>query len=226
MKATQLTAANRQYKWALDSWTEARTMWNTTVDRLKRNVLDYDQATCDLRDHNVIRGQWSTFLASQSLEQPFDFVSRSWTTFLLHANRVFSKLEQGSKGGACAHWYGQIKRQRRQDSLLSYVHHARNAGEHGNLAISVHDVIISGFQPRVALTFTQQSLATGGPSSGITFVPPFIRLLPVVDRSVRYEPPVEHLGRTFVPTFENVGDAMSNYLSALLKEARSRVSAP
>lgn len=51
--------------------------------------------------------------------------------FLVAANRVFSKLEQGAKtNGTSKGWFGRKKHDRRTDPALRYVHHARNADEH------------------------------------------------------------------------------------------------
>lgn len=45
---------------------------------------------------------------------------------------MYSKLEQGSKcNGKAAAWFGRAKKARKDDQLLSYMHHARNSEEHG-----------------------------------------------------------------------------------------------
>lgn len=60
-----------------------------------------------------------------------DFRS-DWTDFLLASNAVYSSLEQGSKENPQSRqWFGQLKRERREDPLLRYLHQARNADEHG-----------------------------------------------------------------------------------------------
>jgi hypothetical protein len=56
----------------------------------------------------------------------------SWSDLLLAGNAIFSKLEQGSKvTGTAVGWFGRVKKTRKDDPLLSYMHHARNAEEHG-----------------------------------------------------------------------------------------------
>jgi hypothetical protein len=48
------------------------------------------------------------------------------------AGGIYAKLEQGSRtNGRSRAWYGRIKNVRKNDELLSYLHHARNSEEHG-----------------------------------------------------------------------------------------------
>lgn len=55
-----------------------------------------------------------------------------WTEFLLALNAAFSKLEKGARGcGKSEAWINRHKNTRRKDPLLSYLHQARNADEHG-----------------------------------------------------------------------------------------------
>jgi hypothetical protein len=68
------------------------------------------------------------------LEKPKNFseAASAWFEFLLAANRIYSKLERGAKGnGRSMAWFGRMKHARKNDELLSYLHHARNAEEHG-----------------------------------------------------------------------------------------------
>ena len=56
----------------------------------------------------------------------------AWTDFLAAASTIYSKLEQGSKSHPSSlGWFGRMKRERKVDPLLSYIHHARNSDEHG-----------------------------------------------------------------------------------------------
>src|SRR4051812_42662853 len=59
-------------------------------------------------------------------------MEESWAHFLTMANRVYVKLEQGSKiSGPSKGWFGRKKHERRSDPLLAYVKNARDADEHG-----------------------------------------------------------------------------------------------
>lgn len=56
----------------------------------------------------------------------------AWSDLLSAASRIYSKLEQGSKiNGKAKAWFGRRKSERKNDPLLSYIHHARNSDEHG-----------------------------------------------------------------------------------------------
>jgi hypothetical protein len=63
---------------------------------------------------------------------PFAVTAAAWTDFLLAASVIYSKLGRGSRGhGTSEAWFGRLKHERKTDQLLSYIHHARNADEHG-----------------------------------------------------------------------------------------------
>jgi hypothetical protein len=56
----------------------------------------------------------------------------AWSDFLLAASGIYSKLQEGAKGcGISDGWFGRKKHERKNDELLRYLHHARNADEHG-----------------------------------------------------------------------------------------------
>jgi len=73
-------------------------------------------------------------LAVARLEQAQNIkdTETAWSDFLMAAGSIYSKFEQASKrNGVAAAWYGRVKHERKTDTLLSYIHHARNADEHG-----------------------------------------------------------------------------------------------
>ena len=56
----------------------------------------------------------------------------AWSDFLTAAATIYNKLKEGAQtSGSSIGWYGRIKKDRKSDPLLSYVHHARNCDEHG-----------------------------------------------------------------------------------------------
>ena len=62
----------------------------------------------------------------------FEEFSTAWSAFLHNANRIYTKLEAGSKLNAKSRqWFGQMKRERKANSLLQYIRQARNSDEHG-----------------------------------------------------------------------------------------------
>jgi len=56
---------------------------------------------------------------------------KAWSDFLVYANRVYGKLEQGAKKGPGATWFDAVKKERLEDPVLDYIHEARNADDHG-----------------------------------------------------------------------------------------------
>jgi hypothetical protein len=78
----------------------------------------------------------------KDLESSKDYESarRHWYDFLICSNAVFSILEQGSKGAnKSEYWYGKKKYERKNDPLLRYIHHARNAEEHNVASVTELD---------------------------------------------------------------------------------------
>jgi hypothetical protein len=58
----------------------------------------------------------------------FAKIEDAWAAFLVAADRVYTKLEQGSKiSDNSKSWWGKKVHERRTDRLLCYVWHARNA---------------------------------------------------------------------------------------------------
>lgn len=71
-------------------------------------------------------------VAALQVADTFDAVEAAWTDFLISAATIYSKLEQGAKiNGKSNAWFGRVKKVRKDDQLLSYMHHARNSDEHG-----------------------------------------------------------------------------------------------
>ncbi|MBA3729484.1 MAG: hypothetical protein H0W92_01555, partial [Sphingomonas sp.] len=67
----------------------------------------------------------------KAAEEWGDFES-AWTRLIVSLNTVYSILEQSVKGYPKSYaWFGAEKHNRRVDEVLSYLHHARNANEHG-----------------------------------------------------------------------------------------------
>jgi hypothetical protein len=64
----------------------------------------------------------------------------AWSDLLVASTRVYSKLQQGAKSiGKSNAWFGQKADERKNDALLTYIHHARNADEHGIKPITRHN---------------------------------------------------------------------------------------
>jgi hypothetical protein len=144
------------------------------------------------------KGHFASMLAAKSYAE----FQGPWSDFLLAANRVYTKLEQGAKtDGKSVGWFGRMKHERRNDSLLRYIHHARNADEHGIEPITEHQrgglEIKTGGQLHVkALTIDggQIALEYTGDDPNISIVPDRAKLISVVDHGDTYPPPTSHKG--------------------------------
>ena len=68
-----------------------------------------------------------------ALVQAPDFLiaARRWSEFLVEHQRWFTRMQQAFGRGPSSAWFGKLKARRKADPLLSYLHHARHADEHG-----------------------------------------------------------------------------------------------
>lgn len=144
-------------------------------------------------------------VALQALEgaETLPEIETAWRDFLIAANRVFTKLEQGAKTkGQSMPWFGRKKHDRRTDAALRYVHHARNADEHGlgkvtertapGLAVGVgpgawrFDGTIGA---RGHMKVTAMGGQVPGQSKFVEAIPSKVHLVRVHDRGDAYDPP-------------------------------------
>jgi hypothetical protein len=125
----------------------------------------------------------------------FADVQSHWTAFLASAGRVFTKLEEGSKDTQKSKtWFGTKVHQRRTDPVLRYVWQARNAHEHTLQDLTQH--VITEVPPSLAdIEKLRRAQDEAGMPVGrgmpieATATPPDVRLLPVVNRGSRCDPP-------------------------------------
>jgi hypothetical protein len=157
----------------------------------------------------------------------------AWSDFLVAAGRVFTKLEQGAKAsGPSKAWYGRQKHLRRKDPLLVYLHHARNVDEHGLEPVTKLKPGGVGFGSKGTTHIKHLSIQSDqsgqvsihGETSGdpllISVKPSMSRLVAVVDRGDKYEPPTEHLGTPITDQSPIVvADLALAFLRSLTKDA-------
>jgi len=155
-------------------------------------------------------------------------IERHWPDFLMAANGVYSKLEQGAKAsGTSKAWFGRKKHERKIDPLLSYIHHARNTEEHGlgNLTKRIAKGVHVLNAKKVIFTSYRHAQLHDTPSDG-KFIPinPEVCLVRVHDDRYNdsFDPPETHLGNR-LPDVTPVGvaDAAVVYLQALILEAQA-----
>lgn len=170
-----------------------------------------------------------------------DVAKSAWSDFLIAASGVYSKLEQGAKGnGKSEGWYGKVKSKRRKDPLLSYIHHARNADEHGlgEIAKKVPGhwslklergsaVRLSGglhLGSDSSKTDLKIKTVKGKPPT-IEVRQPSLALVSVVDSRFgdTFAPPSRHLGTAIEPKPDEVARLALAYLEGLISQADSLV---
>ncbi|CAM8636332.1 hypothetical protein MCEMSHM24_03155 [Comamonadaceae bacterium] len=161
-----------------------------------------------------------------------------WSDFLTAASTIFSKLERGSKGHSKTEpWFGRIKNERRTDPLLSYVHHARNADEHGIAPITdkrngylaikgdVHIEHLS-IDGRGNIQLGRVTGLNSARPPEIIFEPARIELLPVLDDRFgdTFDVPTSHMGKPLEnPSAIIVAGLAYVYLEKIVREASALV---
>lgn len=182
-------------------------------------------------------------LASLESANTLGEAESAWSDLLLAANGIYSKLEQGSKtSGRAEGWFGRAKRARKDDPLLSYMHHARNSEEHAiedvTVRLEVGQATITVRQPYDPLKLDGVQISVGTDSSGHVRVTssnedlistkmydkPSLALVRVKDSRYKdvFDPPSEHLGaRLADPTPLKVGKLFVDYMTKLIEDAKS-----
>jgi hypothetical protein len=177
-----------------------------------------------------------------------DEAESAWSDLLLSGNAIYSKLEQGSKvsGGRASGWFGRAKKVRKDDPLLSYMHHARNSEEHGieditkrmkagEATVTIREPLNEPFDATklygLKLTVDADSRGHVRVSSSNEdlvstrmYDKPSLALIRVLDPRYNdyFDPPYEHLGIKLADQSPlAVGGLFVAYLARLIDEARS-----
>jgi hypothetical protein len=165
----------------------------------------------------------------------------AWSDLLMAAASIYSKLEQASKlTGKTTAWYGRVKHERKTDTLLSYIHHARNADEHGleditkvasrQAVLRFHEPFdpdkLEGVQLHIGTDSTGAPdirVSDGAPISVEHYKQPTVILVEVKDHRYNdsFEPPSTHLGKQLDDTLPlAIGRLAVIYLVGLIDDAR------
>jgi hypothetical protein len=130
-------------------------------------------------------------------------VEELWENFLGHYNIFLNALEAGSQCEKSKPWFGRLKNERKRDSLLLYLDHARNVDVHrfepitarsgGSLMIGApgETVHISSMMTNGGKVM----IHLGSPAT-VRFSPSELLILPVTDRGVNYGRPSRHRGHS------------------------------
>lgn len=155
-------------------------------------------------------------------------IEDAWDDFVLGTGSFYSTLEQGAKGaGQSMGWFGRKKHERKSDPLLRYLHHARNAEEHGIKRITKRvssSVTLKSQGAGVKLSSDGKQWSVTGREGDIEFANDLVRLVRVHnDRHGDWtDPPNQHLGQPLVEVSPPAIAALAfAYLQRMLAEAKT-----
>jgi hypothetical protein len=164
----------------------------------------------------------------------FQGIEEHWEGFLNEANKVFTRLEHGSKAlPSNAAWWGKHAREWKTDPLLQYIRGARDATEHSIQEIAASDPgRFTQIEPTAAelAEHTERMDKAGKPWANLGLyevVLPHVRVIEVINRrrQISYHPPTTHLGKPHADlTPAAIGDAALAYLEKMIDEAEKLVS--
>jgi hypothetical protein len=163
----------------------------------------------------------------------FEQLESAWSDFLIAAHRIYTKLEQGAKvDGRSIAWFGRKKNERSTNTLLQYIHHARNADEHGLIKITKRKPfsLTLGVGPgawefngTIGRDVQMKITPLGGQVEGVSkaweYTPGEVQLVPVTDRGVQYDPPLTQNSEVLSP-LAAAGAAISQ-LQLVVEEAQN-----
>ena len=195
------------------------------------NKAGVEKARIRLADANV---------AFDEVQAARDFASfrAAWSRFLIACNGIAAILESSArKDPRSRQWFGGKMKARPKDELLSYMHQARNVEEHGIEPVAEQDpgsltiggasgggiIRKIGFGPgKLVLELDRWH----GDLPQVTYVPPHVRLIPVVDDryGTTFKVPEFHLGQRIGDSSpRTMGALWLSYSAALIDEAKTYI---
>ena len=175
-------------------------------------------------------------LATLERAESLAHADAEWVVFLFAFSRLFTKLEVGSRPhNQSKQWFSGIKKLRKEDQLLCYLHHARNSDHHRLEDVTQHEgavmrigsegpIYMSEFIIVNGQIYADWSPAAPGAQLVVTLLSSRLVAIPVTDRGVTYAVPTSHLGQPLPDTnVLTLGKTAMIYAETLLQEARQRV---
>lgn len=165
-----------------------------------------------------------------------------WAEFLIHTGGVLNALEAGAQYTPQGkQWYGNVKRQGRNDPLVRYMHQARNTEEHeaeaktashreGRIGIGGPGETIRLSEIRFGRQLWDNPVeylrgrainTSTGQTATIRLTPAGPQLVPVTYRNVTFAPPGEHKGKRLKSDHPvAIADEYLAYLKDLIEQAK------
>ncbi len=161
-------------------------------------ALNVEQIAVDKASRRLEKA--SICLKRMEHSRSFDEFESAWTDFLIALNTIHTALEQGAKTNPQSSlWYGGKKTERHKDALLSYLHQAKNADEHGIEPITAYmpggvkigegaqlSVIAKTIDHHGKISLEAHPIE----SPGIEIITPSAKLIPVRNRGNVFVPPL------------------------------------
>lgn len=158
-----------------------------------------------------------------------DGMDAAWLEFIRSASRFYSTLEQASKvHGKAKAWFGRQKHVRKNDELLSYIHHARDVEEHGLRHITSRDSSKVVLRPGGEVWFRSDGKRWHVDAASGDVRPSYDIVSLVAVRDDRYndtfEPPTSHKGNKLtVGSPLEVAELALVHFEVLFREAKTLV---
>jgi len=159
-----------------------------------------------------------------------DSMMRDWRAFLEAADDVFAKLQKGAqKNDASQKWWGKLKQLRKDDPLLSYIHHARRIEKHGltfstQMSAPAIELVDRTYAIPQERRGKELLIDIGHPGKLVkTVLPTSVGLVPVVDDQYGdvFPVPKTHMGKPLTPTtIDDFAELALNTLEEIINEAR------
>ncbi|WP_306250663.1 hypothetical protein [Parvularcula sp. IMCC14364] len=149
----------------------------------------------------------------------------AWADFLQAHNHVFSMLANWAKDRPKHNaWYGCVRKIRREDELLSYVHQARNAFEHGTQEIHGESGPKFVYKLKGPMLLVPNGIQIlGEVTESQEWKPPSPELHTFINSKKSYAPPKRHLGSQIPdPTPQKVAELGITFAELKLQEAEER----
>lgn len=135
-------------------------------------------------------------------------VEEHWKEYLGRLERVWNKsLSHFGKSPKWSGWQGPFLKLRKHDPLLSYFINARGADEHtiGDITVSEPGALTINAGPSGRCHIQSLTIRDGvvsfkaDPEAIVTVVAPSVKLLPITNRNVLYDVPLNHLSLPIDP---------------------------
>jgi len=174
--------------------------------------------------------------AAEAMEHSVDHGQyiEAWQSFLDRVEKVWRMAVEESKAGdtATQPWFGKFQRLRKDDALLRYLQHARNADQHSVQMVALHSPVGITVQlpphssVKLELDRSAGQLRVTGHLGTVDRLPAQFVCLPVSDRGVVYNPPVEHRGRSLSGAEPSaLAEAALTFLEDMVDQFEERLAA-